>query len=69
MVSLTNINARLISLWTGITHIQIDIDKICTFLDTLLVHIVSLLFLSPSVLRNILENIKQVWHNIPNNPC
>ena len=28
-------NARVASAWTGITGIQIDINKICTYLDTL----------------------------------
>ena len=38
MASLGDFNARLASVWTGITHIKIDVDKIYTYLDLLLTH-------------------------------
>ena len=49
MISLTEVSARLTSIQTGITHIQIDIDIMYTYLDTLL---------PPLTYREILENIK-----------
>ena len=45
MVSLTDINARLALVQMGITCIQVDIDKIYTYLDTLATHTVSPLLL------------------------
>ena len=59
MVLLVDINARLASVGTGITHIQTDIDKIYIYSDTLMIHSVSPLLLSPSALRKSLENIKR----------
>ena len=41
MVSLTDINARLASVWTGITCIQINVEMIYTYLDTIVTHTVS----------------------------
>ena len=38
---------------------QIDIDKIYTYLDTFMTHTVSCLLLSPSALGGFLENIKR----------
>ena len=35
MVSLTDINARLASIWTGISHIQIDVNTIYSYFDML----------------------------------
>ena len=62
MVSLTDINARLPSVQTGIAYIQTDIYKIYTFLDTLCTtyHVSSITspFNPPG---EILENIKEVW--------
>ena len=44
---------------TGITHIQIDVDKICTYLKTLATHTVSPLLLPLSTFSEVLENIKR----------
>ena len=41
MVLLTDINARLPSVWTVITYTQIDTDKIYTTLDVLVTNTVS----------------------------
>ena len=72
MVFLSNINARLVSIWTGIICINIYIDKVYTYLDTLATHGVSPFLLPPSTLREIFENIKKgiVQHPqlaLPNN--
>ena len=58
MVSLTDINAKLASTQTGITHMQTYVDKIYTYLETLAIYTVSPPLLLPSSLREILENIK-----------
>ena len=39
MVSLSDIYASLASLWTGITQIQIYVDRIYTYLETLAMHL------------------------------
>ena len=41
LLSLTDINARLATIRTGISHIQTDVDKIYTYLKTLATHAVS----------------------------
>ena len=66
MVSLTDINAKLASVMTGIAHLQVDVDKIYTYLDTLVTHTESPHLLPPMTFRDILENIKEVWHNTDN---
>ena len=48
MVSFTDINARLASVWAKIANIQIVVDKIYTFLDTLATHTMSPLLHPPS---------------------
>ena len=65
MVSLTDISARLASVQTEITHIQIDIDKIDTYLDILATHTVSPQLLPPSTLQEIMENIKRGMAQYP----
>ena len=59
MISLTDTNARLASIWTRITCIQIYIIKIDTYLDTLVTYTVSYLLLPPLNPREVLENIKR----------
>ena len=57
MVSLTDISVRLGSVMIGITHIQIDVDKIYTYLFTMATHSMSPLLCPPLTDREILENI------------
>ena len=59
MVSLADINATLFTVQTRITHIQNSMDKVNTYLDSLVTHTVSVLLLPTSILRKILENIKR----------
>ena len=54
MLSLTDINARLASIQTGITGIPIYIDKIYTYLDTLVTHTVSPLLIP-------LQSLRKFW--------
>ena len=59
MVSMSDISARLASIQTGITYIQINFNKIYTYLDALIIHTVSPFLLPSSTLGEILENIKR----------
>ena len=54
MVSLTDINARLAAINTGIMHIQIEVDIIYIYPNTLITHTVSLIF---TTLFNTLGNL------------
>ena len=51
IVSFTNINDRLASVQKGIAHIQIDVDKIYTYLSMLATYTVSSLLLPSLTLR------------------
>ena len=59
IVSMTDINARLASGWIWITCMQNDVDKMCTYLDTLVTHTMSPQLLHPSTCREILDYIKR----------
>ena len=59
MLSLTDINARLASIRTGITWMQTNVDKINTDLEMQATHTVPLLLLPQSTLKEVLENIKR----------
>ena len=59
MISLTDINARLASIWTGITHIQVDVANIYTYLETLATHIVFSLLLAPSSLSKMFKKYQK----------
>ena len=68
-MSLTDINARLASIWTEIIHIKVDIDNIYIYLETLFLP----LFFPPCNLQQILENIKRAmdqhpWLDLPSDP-
>ena len=74
MVSFTDISVQLAPLWTGITCIQINFDRVYTHLDTLATKMVSLLFAFPfQHLRKMLKYIKRclaqhAWIAFPNDP-
>ena len=58
---------------TGITYIQIDVDKVYDYLDTLVTHTVFPLLQPPSILWKILETVKRVMAQhphlaLPNSP-
>ena len=57
MVSLTDISASLAYAWAENTCIQIDIDKMYTYLDILVTYNVSFTIV-PFTMKDILENIK-----------
>ena len=59
MLSLTDINARLASIRTRITHMEMNVDKIYTYLETFTTHTISPWFIHLSKLREVLENIKK----------
>ena len=68
-----NINARCASIWTGITQIQTDVDKIYMYLKILATHTISLLLLHPFTLREVLEDVNKdmaqnPWSALPNYP-
>ena len=69
MVSLTDINSRFASIQRGITHIQMDIDRMYTDLGALASHTVSLLLLTPLTLKNSWKTPKEVWNNTLNKLC
>ena len=57
-VSLNDTNAWLALVQTGITHKQDNVDKIYTYLESLVTHTVSPLLISPLTLMESLENFK-----------
>ena len=59
ILSLTDINARLASIRTGITCIQTDMDKIYSYFKTLANCTISFLILPSSTIRKVLQNIKR----------
>ena len=66
MLSLTDITDRLASIRTGITHIQIGIYKIPTYLKTLATHTIFQLKLPPSVGKYKKRNCMTVSFALPN---
>ena len=40
-LSLTDINAWLVSIWKGVTHLKMDADKVYTYMETLAMHTIS----------------------------
>ena len=53
MPSLADINARLASITTGITHLQMDVGKIYTYLKMLAMHTIFPLPLPSSTQRSV----------------
>ena len=59
MLSLTDINARLVSISNRSAHILMSVDKIYIYLGTLATHTVPPLLLPPSTLSVVIQNIKR----------
>ena len=70
MMSLTDIHARLASILAGITCIKVGVDNIYTYLELLATYTAFPLLFPPSILREILKNIKSMaqhpWLTLPN---
>ena len=59
IISLPDIKARIAVLWTGITHIQVHVEKVHIFLDAVATHIITPILIPPSDLKQLLSDVKE----------